>query len=136
MTKNQRFAQLHAGAGGNGQLVTIHKTVSRELEIGSVLATLESANLGAGYMKSVEGSEFAVVGNMLGSMDRIALALGCEKNVITDFLGKCLENPIPPVEVTNAPCQQNVMRGEDVDLFKLPYRATRPRTAARSSPAA
>lgn len=104
----------------NGQLVTIHKTVSRELEIGSVLATLESANLGAGYMKSVEGSEFAVVGNMLGSMDRIALALGCEKNVITDFLGKCLDNPIPPVEVTNAPCQQNVMRGEDVDLFKLP----------------
>ncbi|MEL7610182.1 MAG: hypothetical protein AAGU74_14220, partial [Bacillota bacterium] len=33
-----------------GQLVTIHKPVSRELEIGSVLATLESANLGAGYM--------------------------------------------------------------------------------------
>ncbi len=104
----------------NGQLVTIHKTVSRELEIGSVLATLESANLGAGYMKHVEGSEFGLVGNMLGSMDRIALALGCEKSAITDFLGNCLDNPILPVEVKNAPCQQNVMMGEDVDLYKLP----------------
>lgn len=104
----------------NGQLVTIHKTVSRELEIGSVLATLESANLGAGYMKHVEGSEFGLVGNMLGSMDRIALALGCEKSAITDFLGYCLDTPILPVEVKNAPCQQNVMMGEDVDLYKLP----------------
>jgi len=76
--------------------------------------------MGAAYMSSVEGTAFPLTGNLLASMDRIALALGCRKNEINDFLGGRLDRPIPPVRVERAPCQENVLTGDQVDLGKLP----------------
>ena len=57
---------------------------------------------------------------MLGSMNRIALALGCEKAAITDFLGDCLEKPIKPIVVKKGLCQENVYTGDAVDLGRVP----------------
>ena len=59
-------------------------------------------------------------------MDRIALALECEKE-INEVLGKALDNPVKPVKVSQAPCQENVILGDEVDLGKLLF-PTRPKT--------
>ena len=102
------------------QLVTIKSCVDRQYEIGNVLANLESSNMGAGYFTSVKNADFPLVGNLLATMDRIALALDCEKEKINEVIGNCYEHPIPPVLIENAPCQKNVVRGDAVDLFRLP----------------
>lgn len=100
-------------------LFTAQKEVDWNHEIGSVIATLEPSGR-AGYFPQVKDKEFAVCGNMLGSMDNIAVALGCAKEEITDFLADKLEHPIKPRVVETAPCQENVLTGEQIDMTRLP----------------
>ena len=100
-------------------LFTTEKEVDWNHEIGSLIATLEPSGR-AGYFPHVKGKEFGVCGNMLGSMDSIAVALGCAKEEITDFLAGCLERPIKPEVVEKAPCQAHVLTGDQVDATRLP----------------
>lgn len=102
-----------------GLVATISKEVDRHHEIGSVLATLEAEGK-VGLFTNVKDSVFPLVGNTISSMDSVAVALGCEKEEITDFLGAALERPVKPVVVTKAPCQENVITGDDIDLYKIP----------------
>jgi len=104
----------------NDELKTIDKEVALQFEIGSVLATLEKKGLGAGLFTLVKDRDFSLCGGILGSMDRIALAMNCKKGNINDFLVKCLENPIKPNIVKQAVCQENVYVGDEVDLDKVP----------------
>ena len=53
-------------------------------------------------------------------MDSIAVALGCAKEEITDFLADKLEHPIKPRVVDKAPCQENVLTGDAIDMNRLP----------------
>ncbi|MBU5435272.1 UbiD family decarboxylase [Pseudoflavonifractor sp. MSJ-37] len=110
-----------AALEARGLLFTAKKEVDWDHEIGSLIATLEPSGR-AGWFPQVKGKPFGVCGNMLGSMDSIAVALGCEKSEITDFLADRLEHPIQPrlVRREEAPCQENVLLGDDVDLAKLP----------------
>lgn len=102
-----------------GLLFTAHREVDWNHEIGSVIGTLEPSGKAA-YFPKVKDREFAVCGGMLASMDSCAVALGCEKGEITDFLAKCLDNPIKPRVVENAPCHENVLTGDQVDMNRLP----------------
>ena len=102
-----------------GLLFTAHREVDWNHEIGSVIGTLEPSGKAA-YFPKVKDREFAVCGGMLASMDSCAVALGCEKGEITDFLAKCLDNPIKPRVVENAPCHENVLTGDQVDMGRLP----------------
>ncbi len=114
-----------------GLIKTVKKPVSLELEVGSVLASAESASLGAVYFPQISESDFPLCGNMLGSMDCIAAALGCEKPEINEFLGDVLDHPVPPVEVDDAPCHENVWTGAQVDLGKLPIPRHAPKDGGR-----
>ena len=102
-----------------GLLFTANKEVDWNHEIGSIIGTLEPSGKAA-YFPKVKDKEFAVCGGMLASMDSIAVALGCEKGEITDFLADCLDRPIKPTVVTQAPCQENVLTGDQIDMSRLP----------------
>lgn len=56
---------------------------------------------------------------------RIAIALGLDPKIeyetLIPTINDRLSNPILPVKVTTAPCKEIVHRGQDVDLFKLPF---------------
>lgn len=104
----------------NNLLMKVDKEVDWNHELGSVLATLEAEGQRAGLFTRVKGKDFSVCGGVLGSMDGAALALGCAKDEITDFLGEALTRPVKPVVVTQAPCQENVFTGDDVNLNRLP----------------
>jgi len=103
-----------------GQLEEIEKEVSIDHELGSVLSTLEKDGLGAGYFKNIEGYNIPVIGGVLGNQERIALALDCKKEDIVEICSRALENPVKPCVVENAPCHENIILGDDVDLSKLP----------------
>ena len=75
----------------NGRLATVEKEVQLVHEIGSVISTLESESGKAALFTNVAGTDFSVAGGMLASMDNIALALGVNKNEITDHLAKVIE---------------------------------------------
>jgi 2,5-furandicarboxylate decarboxylase 1 len=104
----------------NNQLAEINREVDLKHELGNVLANLERKDKGAGYFLSVKGSDIPVVGGVLGSPERIALALDCAKEDIVDCVGAAFNNPLKPIVVEKAPCQENIIMGEEVDLAKLP----------------
>lgn len=101
-------------------LTKIDKEVDWQYEIGSLLATLEVSGQKSGLFHKVKGKNFAVCGNILSSMDGIALALNCKKSEITDFLTECIENPVKPKVVDKAPCQEHILTGDEIDLQKIP----------------
>ena len=104
----------------NNLLVKVNKEVDWKYEIGSVLATLEGDSQKSVVFNKVKDKEFTVCGNVLVSMDGIALALGCDKSNITNFLADCLEKPIKPKIVEYGVCQETIITGSDIDLDKIP----------------
>jgi len=104
----------------NGQLADIRKEVSLEQEIGAVLATLEKKGGPAAFFHNIKGHTRPVTGGLLSDHAKIAIAMECKVSEISDRLEKAMENPIPPVEITNAPCQEVVIRGDNLDLSSIP----------------
>lgn len=104
----------------NNEVVYVDKEVDSKHELSAVMATLEKKEGPAPVFNHVKDKGFRVCGGILGSMNRIALALGCDKEDITDFLGECLDKPIKPVFVEKGLCQEVVYTGDDVDLDLVP----------------
>jgi 2,5-furandicarboxylate decarboxylase 1 len=104
----------------NGLLNIVEKEVDLQFEIGSVIATLENKNQGAGLFKKIRGRDFSLCGGVLSSMKSVALALGCNTGEINDFLASCLDKPIKPNVVITGPCQEEIYVNEEVDLNRLP----------------
>lgn len=71
------------------------------------------------YM-DVTGFDVPLVGGIVRDVKKVALALGCEPSEIATKVNNALRNPIPPVTVTSAACQEVVINEEDVDLTKFP----------------
>jgi 2,5-furandicarboxylate decarboxylase 1 len=87
-------------------------------ELGAVLRACEQDGKAA-LFHNVKGAHMPVLGSALGSHERIALAVGCERGQIGDVLEAATEAPIPFREIDSpAPCQEVV--SDNVDLATLP----------------
>jgi 4-hydroxy-3-polyprenylbenzoate decarboxylase len=128
-----------------GELLRIKSRVSPVLEI-TEITDRASKSPGGGkaiLFENVEGSEFPVLTNAFGSNRRISLALGCDnldelaermKNLLDQtppqtmaeklkFIPKAVSwsRYLPRIrKFASPPCQEVVLRGDDVDLSKLP----------------
>ncbi len=70
---------------------------------------------------NVEGSEFALGTGILGASRRsYALGLGVEEDEINGLWEKALVDPVQPVTVKAAPCQEVIRKGGDARLSDLP----------------
>ena len=67
----------------NKLLFETERAVDWKYEIGSLLATLEAEGQRTGLFHNIKDKEFSVCGNVLASMDGIALALGCRNVQVT-----------------------------------------------------
>jgi len=63
-----------------------------------------------------------LVGNVMGSRQRLAMALGVEQHQLIHEVVRRAANPIQPVSVTtaHAPVHEVVLQGDEVDLTRLP----------------
>ncbi len=138
-----------------GDLIRVKEKLSPILEISEFTDRI-SKMYGPGlFFENVEGHNIPVVTNLFGSMDRMALALGVESlDEIGERIDSLLKQLIPPLEssffdslkklpllneianyrpqiVKKAPCQEIVLKGEEVDLEKLPVLKTWPKDAGR-----
>ncbi len=100
-----------------GKLVRVSREVSHEYEIANVLNTLGEQPT---IFENVKDFDYPVFGGITASRDTIAEALDTTKEKVLPMLVSALRNPKEPEMVENAPCQDVVIRGEDVDLNKIP----------------
>ena len=125
-----------------GMLVKVQEEVDWNLEAGAINRRLAEMGKGKGIkeggtpavlFENVKGypKGFRIATHLLGAVDRIAKAYGYDytnktasevKAGLTEVCAKALRNPIKPVVVDkkDAPCKQNIMLGDDVDILKFP----------------
>lgn len=110
-----------------GDLKRVQRPIKDGFEIFNVLWRLTEMGGGpAVVFENVAGGDIPVVGNIFGTMDRFALACGFEPGQTIDtYRDLFLEKMNPkgwkkPVEVASAPCQEVVLTGEEIDLYKFP----------------
>jgi 2,5-furandicarboxylate decarboxylase 1 len=104
-----------------GELVKVRQEVDPKFEIGAVVRKLCDVNGPAVLFEKVKGSETPVLSNLFGKYDRVAMVFGVPKEDLHDLLCERINKyPVPPVESKDAPVKEIVIRGEEVDLRKLP----------------
>ncbi len=134
----QHFIQI---LEAEGELLRIKDPVSPKLEITEITDRVSKAYGPALLFENVSGYRYPVITNAFGSERRMCLALGVESleslaEEITTFIEveapdsivkklklvpkiKRLANSLPRI-VKKAPCQEIVLKGEEVDLGQLP----------------
>lgn len=85
------------------------------------IATLVDQSDKALYFHDVIGYDMPVVSGIIRSQKRATLSIGVDNYAeIEHKLQRGIVKPIPPVYIEKAACQEIVIKGDDVDLFKLP----------------
>ena len=125
-----------------GELVRIRERVSPKLEISEITDRVSKKIGPALLFENVEGSSMPVAINLMGSERRMKMALGItsyeewterldfflEPRLPSGILDKLKMLPtladlgkvFPKIVTGGAPCQEVVLKGDDVDLTKLP----------------
>jgi 4-hydroxy-3-polyprenylbenzoate decarboxylase len=125
----------------HGELVRVREPVSPAFEITEIADRFVKHGGPALLFENVEGKEFPVAINLFGSRRRTAWALGVDSlDAIADRIRSLLDvrlggglmglmsnlpklrevASLPPRRIRNAPAQQVVWRGDEVDLTRLP----------------
>jgi UbiD family decarboxylase len=87
----------------------------------------ERANSPALLFEKVKGHTIPVVGQLLASDRRVALALGMSQDNVFDETVARASRPVPPRLIPKGLCQEVVFEDADVDLTKLPICTNNPR---------
>jgi 4-hydroxy-3-polyprenylbenzoate decarboxylase len=146
------FASLRdfmARLEGHGRLVRVAAEVSPALEITEIQTRLLAEGGPAVLFENVRGSSMPVLVNLFGTVERVAWGMNREPDQLRE-LGQTLallKQPEPPgglreaVEmapllkaaltmrpktVGRAPCQEVILRGEEIDLGRLPVQTCWP----------
>ncbi|HSN40514.1 MAG TPA: 4-hydroxy-3-polyprenylbenzoate decarboxylase [Burkholderiales bacterium] len=144
------MAQLEA----RGELKRIAVEVDPRLEMTEICDRMLKAGGPALLFEKPKGHTMPVLGNLFGTVQRVALGMGQESAAALREIGKLLamlKEPEPPRgfkdalekipifkqiltmnprQVDRAPCQQSVWEGAEVDLGRLPIQTCWPGDAA------
>jgi UbiD family decarboxylase len=113
-----------------GKLFRIKKEVSSDYEIANVMNTLCEQ---PAIFENVKGYDFPVFGGITSSRDIIAQGMGTTKEKLLFKLVEALREPKEPEMVSEAPCQEVVIKEPDLD--KLPILMHLPGDGGRYSTA-
>jgi 2,5-furandicarboxylate decarboxylase 1 len=105
-----------------GQITHIKKPVSLVHELANVAATLARRGGGGVLFEQPVSSEWPIFSNAVVNQSEAAIALDCTPDKVTDRMGYALDpkNGIAPKTGGEALWKQNVLRGDAVDIRKLP----------------
>ncbi|MGE5840401.1 MAG: UbiD family decarboxylase [Deltaproteobacteria bacterium] len=102
-----------------GELLSLSKPFDPKYEISTILSELGKRRAPAVLFKKATGFEISVIGNLFGTVRRLALALGLEEERLLEDIIPRLENRIPPVLISGNPAEEvRVPRGK-LDLLKI-----------------
>lgn len=110
------------------ELAKIKAEVDAKHELGAICKIHnERPNSPALLFESVKGHKIPVVGQLLASDRRVALALGLSQENVFDETVRRANKPLPTRLVASGPCQEVVYEGGDVDVTHLPLCTNNPR---------
>ena len=104
----------------HGDLVRISDPFSVRYEIAALTRKASDVEGPALLFENVVESQFAVLSNLYGAKRRIALALGVSESDLFRHYMEREQVYVEPRIVDEAPCQEIVLTGDEVDLRKLP----------------
>ncbi|MFQ5541557.1 MAG: UbiD family decarboxylase [Candidatus Binatia bacterium] len=109
-----------------GKLKRVRKEVEKDWEIAAVCRQvffkIPPERRPAVLFENVKGFSIPVVAGVLG-ISRQVYAIGLETDSLDGINRKwdhALGNPIPPRIVDHGPCKENILKGDQVDILKLP----------------
>ncbi|MBI4456656.1 MAG: UbiD family decarboxylase [Acidobacteria bacterium] len=103
------------------QLLRVQEPVDPLFEATALVLEAEKlASCPAVLFEQVQGSDFPVISNLLAHRPRLALALGVSQERLIEEFRLRLKSSIPPVIRGDAPFQDNIFLGDQVDLGRLP----------------
>ncbi len=108
-----------------GLLKRISKPVNKDWEIAAVsrvvFQDIPQEKRPALLFEHVEGFDIPVVVGALGGSRAIyCQAIGADPKMILNKWKEAIANPIPTMLVKSGVCQENVLMGEEADIFKFP----------------
>ena len=110
------------------ELVKVKAEVDARHELGAICKIHnERPNSPALLFETVKGHKIPVVGQLLASDRRVALALGLSDENVFEETVRRANHPLATRLVASAPCQEVVHEGNDVDLTQLPLCTNNPR---------
>src|SRR6202048_3760318 len=99
-----------------GELIDFHQPIDIRH-----IATLVDQSDKALFFHKVIGYDMPVVSGIIRTRERAMMAMGATEYLeIEDRLKNGINNPIAPERVASSPTREIVMKGDDVDLYKLP----------------
>lgn len=114
----------------NGELVDVKQSVDWNLEVGAITRRVYDTFAPAPLFTNIKGYPgYRIFAAPIGlsarnHYARLALALDLPPDAslqtITEEYLRRRKTPIPPAIVSQAPCQENVYTGNDIDLLRLP----------------
>jgi 2,5-furandicarboxylate decarboxylase 1 len=102
------------------ELVRVEREVSLEYEVGAYCAAVSDDGNAALLLEQPRGSSFPIAANLYGTRKRIALALGGDERALIVDNQERLLRPAEPLVVDGDADGRVVLRGDDIDLRKLP----------------
>ena len=110
------------------ELVKIKVEVDAKHELGAICKIHnERPNSPALLFENVKGHKIPVVGQLLASDRRVALALGFSQEDVFEETVRRANRPLPTRLVASGPCQEVVYEGSYVDVTDLPLCTNNPR---------
>jgi len=100
-----------------GDLISVLYPLDTKYEISAVLSEMGKKEGPAILFERVKGHRLPVVGNLLGTRKRLALALGIDPEKLFEQFPKRMEKRLPPVLTRDASPKEVVKKG--IDLKKL-----------------
>jgi 4-hydroxy-3-polyprenylbenzoate decarboxylase len=111
-------------AEDEGMLHRIKAEVDWDLEL-SHIAKINEEKLGPALLfENVKGYDSPVITSVCTTTQRLALIMGLPRSsTLVDLMREWVDKAgtkIPPTWIESGPCKENVMMGDEVDLFKFP----------------
>ncbi len=110
----------------SGDVVRIKDTVDWDLEVGAIVRRTSEMQQQAPFFEKIKDypDGYRIFGEPLGTHRRLAVALGLSadtpyREIRTEYERR-MATLVKPVVVKDAPCKENIVRGDAVDLFELP----------------
>lgn len=109
-----------------GDLVRVKQEVDWDLEIGAIVRKLNELQGPAALFEKIKGypEGFRIFGAPLATFRRLAVALGLEPDTplaeVFKVYRERYKKPIKPRIVGEGSCQENILEGDEVNLFKFP----------------
>ena len=113
---------------GEGVYHEVHAKVDWDVELGTIARHVQSAEGPALLFDNIKDHENTwctkLFTNSVASYGRMALAFGLPKDIDhyhqVQAMRQAYQKSLPPKEVSTAPLKRNVLKGDDIDINKIP----------------